>query len=184
MDLVDLIAEKRWLGQEFLTWLWYKSEERGGSIALGERGDIIVSFEKHMLLESGEGESLEKITCTGLQAELREARTGLRMGKKLEQARITFGFNDMEYGVTLSGSMMEYRSVKLPKTENTEAESNDPEAVEGMVLERIYLIEELIKTVNQLFTMFLEIRLSDEWRDELMRVREWVEKNAEMVTME
>ncbi len=34
MDLVDLIAEKRFLGQEFLTWLWWKSEERGGSVSL------------------------------------------------------------------------------------------------------------------------------------------------------
>jgi hypothetical protein len=30
MDLVDIISEKKFLGQEFLTWLWYKSEERGG----------------------------------------------------------------------------------------------------------------------------------------------------------
>ena len=80
MDLVDLISEKRFLGQEFLTWLWWKSEERGGSILLPERGDITVVFEKHMLLEYGEGESSEKLVCTGLQAELQEARTGLLMG--------------------------------------------------------------------------------------------------------
>ena len=40
MDLVDLITEKRFLGQEFLTWLWYKSEERGGSVNLPGRGDV------------------------------------------------------------------------------------------------------------------------------------------------
>jgi recombination associated protein RdgC len=59
MDLVDIISEKKFLGQEFLTWLWYKSEERGGAILLPEEGDILVVFEKHMLLESGDGESLE-----------------------------------------------------------------------------------------------------------------------------
>ena len=32
MDLVDLIQEKRFLGQEFLAWLWFKSEERGGPV--------------------------------------------------------------------------------------------------------------------------------------------------------
>lgn len=181
MDLVDLIAEKRWLGQEFLTWLWYKSEERGGSILLDGRGDITIAFEKHMLLESGEGESLEKIVCSGLQAELQEARTGLQMGKKLEQARITFGFDNYEYSATLSGSLMEYRSVKLPKTETTETDGDNPEEVEGMVLERIFLMEELTKTVNQLFKMFLDIRLGEKWKDELHQVRIWVEKNAEMI---
>lgn len=175
MDLVDLIAEKRFLGQEFLTWLWYKSEERGGSISLENEQDIVVVFEKHMLLESGEGESIEKIVCTGLQAELQEARTGLRMGKKLEQARITLSHEDYEYGFTLSGSLMEYRNVKLPKTELTEGGSEDnPEEMEGMILERIFLFEKLTRVIDELFRMFLRLRVSEDWSEELLRVRNWV----------
>jgi hypothetical protein len=77
MDLVDLIQEKRFLGQEFLAWLWYKSEERGGSVEVPGRGDVLVVFEKHMLLEYGEGEASEKVICRGLQTELKEARAGL-----------------------------------------------------------------------------------------------------------
>ncbi len=73
MDLVDLIQEKRFLGQEFLAWLWYKSEERGGSVEVPGRGDVLVVFEKHMLLEYGEGEANEKVICRGLQTELKEA---------------------------------------------------------------------------------------------------------------
>lgn len=179
MDLVDLIAEKRFLGQEFLTWLWWKSEERGGSIDLPDEGDITVVFEKHMLLESGEGESTEKIICTGLQAELQEARTGLQMGKKLEQARIVIGHNNYEYSFTLAAALMEFRNVRLPKTEATESDKGDnPEEVEGMILERIYLFEELIKLVNELFRLFLNVRLAEEWRDELQNIRAWVAKSS------
>ncbi len=182
MDLVDLIIEKRFLGQEFLTWLWWKSEERGGSVDLTGEGDITVVFEKHMLLESGEGESIEKIVCTGLQAELQEARTGLRMGKKLEQARIVINHNSYEYSFTLAAGLMEFRNVRLPKTENSESDTGDnPEEVEGMVLERIYLFEELIKLVNGLFKMFLDVRLSGAWQDELLRVRAWVARPADVV---
>lgn len=178
MDLVDLIVEKRFLGQEFLTWLWWKSEERGGSVELPGQGDITVVFEKHMLLESGEGESTEKIVCTGLQTELQEARTGLQMGKKLEQARIVIGHNDYEYSLTLAAALMEFRNVRLPKTETTENDKSDnPEEVEGMILERIYLFEELIKLVNALFRMFLNVRLSDVWREELQKIRHWVAKS-------
>ena len=57
MDFVDLIEDKKFLVQEFLTWLWWKSEERGGSVAITGYGDISLVFEKHMLLEYGEGES-------------------------------------------------------------------------------------------------------------------------------
>jgi len=44
MDLVDIIAEKYFLGQEFLTWLWYKSEERGGAIELPGIGDLTATL--------------------------------------------------------------------------------------------------------------------------------------------
>jgi recombination associated protein RdgC len=147
-------------------------------VELPGEGDITVVFEKHMLLESGEGESTEKIVCTGLQTELQEARTGLQMGKKLEQARIVIGHNDYEYSFTLAAALMEFRNVRLPKTEATENDkSENPEEVEGMILERIYLFEELIKLVNALFRMFLNVRLSDVWREELQKIRHWVAKS-------
>lgn len=179
MDLVDLMVEKRFVGQEFLTWLWWKSEERGGSIEITQEGDITVAFEKHMLLESGEGESSEKIICTGLQTELQEARTGLQMGKKLEQARIVINHNSHEYSFTLAGALMEYRNIRLPKTEATENDkSTNPEEIEGMILERIFLFEELLRIVNTLFSMFLKVRLGEKWRDELQKIRLWVAKMA------
>lgn len=174
MDLVDLIQEKRFLGQEFLTWLWWKSEERGGSVEIENFGDIIVVFEKHMLLEFGEGETNEKLICTGLQTELQEARTGLQMGKKLEQARIQITKGDYEFNFTLAAALMEYRNVKLPKTAQSEADGDNPEESEGMILERIFLFEELVNIVNDLFRMFLEKRVNPGWAEELAKVRGWV----------
>ena len=178
MDLVDLIAEKRFIGQEFLTWLWWKSEERGGVVALPGEGDIVVVFEKHMLLEYGEGDSNESLICRGLQTELQEARTGLVMGKKLEQARIQLVYNDYEWNFTMAAALMEFRDVKLPKTGGDSGSSDNPEEREGMVLERIFLFEELVRVVLELFRLFLQIRVGEAWRDELKKVREWV-NNAE-----
>lgn len=174
MDLVDLIAEKRFLGQEFLTWLWWKSEERGGTVNLDSYGDTVVVFEKHMLLESGEGDTQEKIICSGLQSELKEARTGLKMGKKLEQARIKIASNDHEWNFTLAAALFEYRSVKLPKTAPQEEGGVGDEETEGMILERIYLFEELDRLVTALFTQFLHVRISEAWKEELFKLRNWV----------
>jgi recombination associated protein RdgC len=176
MDLVDLIAEKRFVGQEFLTWLWWKSEERGGNVELPGYGDILVVFEKHMLLEYGEGESNEKCICSGLQSELQEARTGLVMGKKLEQARIQLVKGDYEFNFTMAAALMEFRNVKLPKTAGTEQEeSGNPEETEGMILERIFLFEELVHIVNELLRVFLVIRTGGEsWKQELAKIRGWV----------
>ena len=176
MDLVDLIAEKRFLGQEFLTWLWFKSDERGGTVYLPGTGDITLVFEKHMLLESGEGEAHEKIVCQGLQARLQEARTGLSMGKKLEQARIHLVLGEYEYHLTLKGSLFEFRSVKPPKTMEGADESDDPVAIEGRILDRIGLLETATRTIDDLFRLFLKIRISPDWRDEVKKIRSWVHR--------
>ena len=179
MDLVDIISEKRFLGQEFLTWLWYKSEERGGAVFLPGTGDIQVVFEKHMLLESGEGESLEKLICKGLQTELQEARTGLRMGKKLEQARIYLAKGDYEWRLTLGATLFEYRNVSLPRTLSASEEGEDQVAWEAKVLERIGMSEEAMHTIDELFRIFLNLRVSTDWSQELVRLKSWIARGAE-----
>jgi recombination associated protein RdgC len=180
MDLVDLIQEKRFLGQEFLAWLWYKSEERGGNVELPGIGDILVVFEKHMLLEYGEGADCEKLICRGLQTELKEARAGLALGKKPEQARIRLSRGDFEFSVTLTAATMEFRSVRLPKTAGA-GDGDDPDSLDGQILERIGLFEEVINLVNELFRMFINIRSSSQWSEELVKIRSWVNSGASQV---
>jgi hypothetical protein len=179
MDLVDIISEKKFLGQEFLTWLWYKSEERGGSVFLPGSGDIQLVFEKHMLLESGEGESLEKLICRGLQTELQEARTGLLMGKKLEQARIYLAKGDYEWRLTVGATLFEYRNVSLPRTISPNDEGADPLAWEAKILDRIGMSEEALEIIDELFRIFLQIRTSADWSQELVRLKRWIAKGAE-----
>ena len=179
MDLIELIEEKRFIGQEFLTWLWWKSEERGGSVALDGRGDILIAFEKHAFLESGEGENTERLICSGLQTELKEARTGLSFGKKLEQARILLTHDAYEYNFTLTGSTMDFRSVRLPKTAVAEDKPDaQAEELEGVMLERIFLFETLTRLVHELFRMFLKIRVSDRWPAETEKIRAWISQTA------
>jgi len=172
MDLVDLITEKRFLGQEFLTWLWFKSEERGGAIAL-PHGDIQVVFEQHMLLEYGEGDAHQQVICQGQQSELKEARTGLTTGKKLEQARIRLARDEHEWRLSLTGGLMEYRNVRPPKT-MAAGEDSDEAAREGRILDRIGLLEIMVRTGDELFRLFLNIRLSTAWDAEKDRIRGWI----------
>jgi recombination associated protein RdgC len=178
MDLVDLILEKKFIGQEFLAWLWYKSEERGGNVDVPGMGDILVVFEKHMLLEYGEGEESEKVICRGLLTELREARAGLALGKKPEQARIRLARGEYEFSVTLTAATMEFRSVKLPKTVDGADEGDDPDSLEGKILDRISLFEQLTELITELFKMYINIRTSTQWDEELVKIRNWVNRSS------
>jgi hypothetical protein len=182
MDLVDLITEKKFLGQEFLTWLWWMSEERGGMVNLPGQGDIVVVFEKHMLLEYGEADYSERLVCSGLQTELKEARTGLRTGKKLEQARVQIVRGDYEFNVTLGATLFEFRNVRPPKTAASVSDNaKSDEEMEGLILERIFLFEELTRIVNDLFRMYLNRRMSESWKEELAKIRIWVHQAADNV---
>ena len=83
---------------------------------------------------------------------------------------------EYQYNFTRAAALMEYRNVKLPKTAGTEQGGSDnPEETEGMILERIFLFEELVSVVNDLYRMFLEVRVSGDWPSELQRVRSWVD---------
>lgn len=181
MDLVDLIHEKRFLGQEFLAWLWYKSEERGGSVEVPGRGDVLVVFEKHMLLEYGEGDASEKVICRGLQTELREARAGLGLAKKPEQARVRLAWGDYEFSVTLAAAIFEFRNVRLPKTAGSEEDDGRAESLEGRILERIALFEELTRLVDDLYRMYINVRASQLWNEELVKIRAWINAGSQTV---
>jgi recombination associated protein RdgC len=182
MDLLDAIEEKRFLGQEFLIWLWCSSEERGGSVAVPGRGDVPVVFEKHMLLECGEGAECEKLVCRGQMTELKEARAGLALGKRPEQARLKIGSEEREYSFTLTAATLEFRSMKLPATAGEDGGGDDRAGLEGQILERVSLIEEGIELVNALFRRFLTVRTSDGWPNELAKLRQWISNGAELAT--
>ncbi len=163
------------LGREFLTWLWFKSEERGGAVLIPGTGDVEVLFVRRLILEAGEGEYSESVTCQGLHADLKEGKAAIREGKKIKEARVALGVGTDQWELTLKADRFQFQSVKLP-TGMAMSEEEDEEK-EGRILERIYLTERVLNTVDQLFAAFLAKRLSGQWSDEeIPRMKKWVQK--------
>jgi len=178
MDLVDLIASKGFVGQDFLAWLWYRSEAGDGVVEVEGVGPVRILFEKHMLLEYGRGDEHERVVCRGLQTELVEARAGLAMGKKPSQARLRLAWRDQEFGLTLGAATFEMRNIRLPRTMETADDPADEAAREAAALTRLSLFEELEGVVLELFRQFVELRLSDGWEAEEAAIRAWVRQNG------
>jgi len=101
------------------------------------------------------------------------------MGKKLEQARLYLATADYEWRLTLGATPFEYRNVSLPRTLSPNEEAADPMAWEANVLERLGMSEVLMYTIDELFRMFLQIRTSDAWPQELVKLKSWIAKGAE-----
>ena len=163
------------LGREFLTWLWFKSEERGGAVQVSGGPDVEISFARRLALESGGGEYSESILCQGLHAGLREGKAAIQEGKKVKEARLQLSLGPEKFECTLKGDPFHFQTLRLPESLEESEEGEDDKG--GRVLERIYLVEKAVKTADQLFITFLKRRLSTQWSsEEIPRIRKWLAK--------
>ena len=160
------------IGREFLTWLWFKSEERNGRIRISDSQEFDLNFLKRIVLEAGEGEYSQGVVCHGIHAELKEGKEAIRQGKKVKEAGIKIINNNNEWEFTLKADSFQFQSLKMPLAEWQE-NKEDPS---GKLLERIYLIEEAVKTVDTLYDSFLKIRFSSQWEaKETKLLTKWLE---------
>jgi len=154
------------IGREFLTWLWFKSEERNGRVTLSDKEEIEMHFLKRIVLEAGEGEYSQGVVCHGIHAELKEGKEAIRQGKKVKEAGIRLSHDKNEWEFTFKGDSFHFQSLKMPQADLQET-AEDPS---GGLLERIYLIENAVKTMDALYDSFLKIRFSPEWKDKETRL--------------
>ncbi len=160
------------IGREFLTWLWFKSEERNGRIALTDSEEVELHFLKRIVLESGEGEYSQGVVCHGIHTELKEGKEAIRQGKKVKEAGIKLIYNQNEWEFTFKADSFNFHSLSLPAMNWPETEE-DPA---GNLLERIYLIENAVKIMDNLFESFLRIRYMPQWEErELKLIARWLE---------
>jgi len=160
------------VGREFLTWLWFKSEERNGRITQPSGEEVELHFLKRIALEAGEGEYSQGVVCHGIHAELKEGKEAIRQGKKVKEAGIKLIYNQNEWEFTLKADSFHFQSLKLPVTDWQET----PEDPSGSLLERIYLIENAVKTIDSLYESFLQIRYSPQWEEkETKLLTKWLE---------
>lgn len=167
-------GEPLFWGREFLTWLWFKSEERNGMINVPQRGDYELIFLQRLVLASGEGEYSETVVCQGLHSDMTEGREALRQGKKIKEARLRLSHDTAQWEFTFKADLFQFQSLKLPKVESEEDEDR-----EGQNMERIYLIETAMETMERLFAGFFALRNSPQWEtEELPRLRNWLNQPA------
>ncbi|NTW07025.1 MAG: recombination-associated protein RdgC [Syntrophaceae bacterium] len=159
------------IGREFMTWLWFKSEERNGRISLPPNDEVELNFLKRIVLEAGEGEYSQGVVCHGIHAELKEGKEAIRQGKKVKEAGLKLMQNQNEWEFALKADNFYFQSLKLPMADWQESD-DDPS---GKMLERIYLIENAAKAIDQLYNLFLKIRFSPQWDEkELKSLAKWL----------
>ena len=157
------------LGQEFLTWLWFRSENH----PLGfqdKNGSFTVAMEQRIVVQGGEGEALETATVAGSMSPQREARLGLRTGKKVIRALVRFERDELSWQVTLKAEDFSFGSFRTPKVEHDP--DDDPDA---LFLEKMYLMETCLGFIDLCYREFITLRLSSSgWNGEVRDMAAWM----------
>ena len=165
MNLSELLEQKIFLGQEFLTWLWFLLETDGGA-EVKDLGWVELTLGERLVLGPAMGADGSRVTVSGAEGSLAEAREALRQGKLVEAMRVGLEIHGEEYALNLEAAELLVKSLKLP---TTAAPSEDPDGLEGLVLERVALLENTLKATDGLLRLFLTQRLHPEDGPELRK---------------
>lgn len=170
MDLQRAYLLAPYLGQDFLTWLWFHTETRQCLVQTSSGQEFVLCLEQRVSVLGGEGASRDTAVCSGPASALREARLGLRMGKKVDQARLRITLDKNDWELQVKAEDFSLSGLKTPKVSRIDQEE-DPEA---MLLEKIYLLDRVWQLLDDLYLQFLRLRLGPEWELESRELARWI----------
>ncbi|MEN9360526.1 MAG: hypothetical protein RL095_2061 [Verrucomicrobiota bacterium] len=135
LDPIQLVegfedGTERWMGRDFLTWVWFMAEQDGGKFTVPDLGEFAVGVDGPLTLAAeGEG-SHESVLRKGVPTGAPEAAAALASGKKLRAARLMIGRPDEAWHLSLDADSLGFRSVKLPDGEKMNKQDRFEERAE------------------------------------------------------
>jgi hypothetical protein len=194
MQLADRIEKRRFVGREFLLWLWFESEIFEGNLTTAEHGSFGFWIERQIVLTAGkEGTRIKGST----PANGREAKESLRRGKLPESAGFHVVAGSEESSFTLKAEQLGISGLKLPSVLG-KAEDAPPQLLDGppklvkrkredrgrqearesdeaheAFYERMSLTRDVEARLEALYRDFLALRLGDDWERVVATMRAW-----------
>ncbi len=164
------LADGRYLGYEFLTWLWFITEQPGEGIRIADdrQGELHLGERLALCLPDN---GKERVICTTRDSALHEARTALQQGKMVQDVQLFLRVADNEYLLTLDTGLWAFKGLKTPKQLPDEGQDD----AEGRFLEKMFFLEEVFACLDLLYNRFLTERLSPSWEsDTLPMLKKWM----------
>lgn len=159
MELLDLIEGRRFMGREFVVWLWFESEMQETNLRPTGVDPVSLWLEAQITLVLEKEESRLK---GAIPASSPEAKEALRQGKLPKEAKMRAVRGEREFVWTLKADTLGLSGLKLP----TQLKKTDEK--HEVFYERMMLLEDLEATLSALYVDFVHLRLSDEWDDDIV----------------
>ena len=160
------------LGQDFLTWLWFRSDVATSFFRTDDGQPFQVSMEKRVTVTGGEGSERETTSVSAnIDSSLSEARLGLHRGKKVTRALIHLTKDDFVCDVSVKAADFSLNSLKTARLSKSDRD-DDPDA---LFLEKVFLIETAVTLLDSLYRQFLGLRLDEgKWKKTTDKMMQWM----------
>lgn len=174
LDIATAYNKYSFLGNEFLTWIWFLIETDHDITTLcGSQDPITLEIGNSISLENNLGDkSKEKITIKGDQAGLEEGTTALKKGAWVTDINLLCKIGEEEYKLSIKGESFNLTGLKTPSMDTSTSEDE----IEGMVLEKVFLLSKVTQVIDTLFLKYIEKRISDEWNsNDFQALKRWIQ---------
>lgn len=156
-------------GLDFLTWLWFVAEARGGQMKIGDLGDIAIMIEGPLMFVIEGSGAHEAVLRKGEPLLSSEAKASLLDGKKLRRAKVTLARGDQAWTFTFDAVPFVFRGLKLPEGEKLDAISK--------FQERMDLLDLFQRAFLGLYDRFVaERRDAKKWNASIKDIHAWVKE--------
>jgi hypothetical protein len=170
-DIAVSYNKYQFLGNEFLTWLWFILDNKPDIIHKADREVTAFEIGNRVAFENRVEKRTEVITIKGDDAGLEEGLLSLQKGAIVVELNLSCTIGNEKWQFTLKGESLSMSSLKVPVKSVVETR----EDIEGAVLDKIFLCEKVIVLVDRLFHQFIKLRISNEWANNIVpEMKKWV----------
>ena len=153
---------------DFLTWVWFVAEARGGIFTSAAHGEVGVAIEGPLLITRAGDGAHEIALRKGLPTVSAEAKTALLSGKKLRRAKLLLARADEAWTCAFDADAFVCRGLKLPEPK----EALDPASRFQDRMIRLGVFQDLL---FELFDRFVaERRDAKKWAVTQKQIHQWV----------
>jgi hypothetical protein len=146
-----------------------ESNPKGLTEAASKLGSLHIG--NRVKLENSRHRMLETITIKGDEAGLEEGMLALQKGARVTELNLVCTIDAYTWQFTVKAESLHLTDVKTPATGPMENQTD----LEGKILEKAYLYEELIGLVDNLYKTFLTERLSSDWNQRILpKITDWI----------
>ena len=169
MGLLEQVTRGAFVGEEFLTWLWYLSEAKRDPIAIPKIGAVQIAMGQEMILGEESGDAQTVVLRGDMPSASAEAREALASGKRLRRAKIYLTLDGVQWGCTIVGATLAVSGLRVPSPTGADFESH--------CTFRLEAVERISRAIQWLFEQFLERRLDPKhWEADLRTIGKWASR--------